>query len=220
MDSCNLESNEQQLAVTLVACCHLCVWHTLCEVATFHTMCTLTKTLLFYFSAMGKGHSKSHGSKPLPRKLQKQTVVLLNLMRTLYCFFWTCIMCLSVLSKPWREVNWGWVFLHFQWDIVKQKTFTMEFYFTNLNFSLSCDVMCPSLSRDNRSALQNVKNYKPHVEGQQIRILLHGPVGAGKSSFINSVQSVLRGSMYTQALEDNIGHDSFTKKVRRTCVLI
>ncbi|KAM8725865.1 interferon-induced protein 44-like [Acanthopagrus schlegelii] len=65
---------------------------------------------------------------------------------------------------------------------------------------------------DKESTLQFVKNYKPHVEGQQIRILLHGPAGAGKSSFINSVQSVLRGRMYTQALEDNIGYDSFTKK--------
>ncbi|KAM8725864.1 interferon-induced protein 44-like [Acanthopagrus schlegelii] len=66
--------------------------------------------------------------------------------------------------------------------------------------------------RDKQSVLQYVKNYKPHVEGQHIRILLHGPAGAGKSSFINSVQSVLRDRMYTQALEDNIGYDSFTKK--------
>ena len=86
------------------------------------------------------------------------------------------------------------------------------------NISLSCNVMFPSVIRDKQSTLQFVKNFKPHVEGQQIRILLHGPEGAGKSSFINSVQSVLLGEMYTQALEDNIGHDSFTKKVRRTCV--
>ena len=86
------------------------------------------------------------------------------------------------------------------------------------NISLSCNVMFPSVIRDKQSVLQFVKNFKPHVEGQQIRILLHGPEGAGKSSFINSVQSVLLGEMYTQALEDNIGHDSFTKKVRRTCV--
>uniref|UniRef100_A0A671TXC7 Interferon-induced protein 44-like n=1 Tax=Sparus aurata TaxID=8175 RepID=A0A671TXC7_SPAAU len=72
--------------------------------------------------------------------------------------------------------------------------------------------MFPSLSRDKQSALQFVKNFKPHVEGQQIRILLHGPVGAGKSSFINSVQSVLHGRIYTQVLADNTSGSSFTKK--------
>ncbi|XP_056261138.1 interferon-induced protein 44-like isoform X2 [Seriola aureovittata] len=66
--------------------------------------------------------------------------------------------------------------------------------------------------QDKQTDLQFVKNYKPQVKGQQLRILLHGPVGAGKSSFINSVQSVLQGRMYIQALADNISHDSFTKK--------
>ncbi|XP_070844202.1 interferon-induced protein 44-like [Chaetodon trifascialis] len=72
--------------------------------------------------------------------------------------------------------------------------------------------MFPSLSRDNQSALQYVKDYKPQNENQQLRILLHGPVGTGKSSFINSVQSVLYGRMYTQALVDNIFDVSFTRK--------
>ncbi|XP_071324063.1 interferon-induced protein 44-like isoform X2 [Trachinotus anak] len=65
---------------------------------------------------------------------------------------------------------------------------------------------------DKRGELQFLKNYKPQTEGQQLRILLYGPVGAGKSSFINSVQSVLHDRMYVQALADNISHDSFTKK--------
>ena len=43
----------------------------------FNCSSFLTKILLFYSSAMGEGHSKSHASKPPPRKLQKQTVVLL-----------------------------------------------------------------------------------------------------------------------------------------------
>lgn len=57
-----------------------------------------------------------------------------------------------------------------------------------------------------------MQNYKPQIEGQQLRILLHGPVGAGKSSFINSVHSVLNGRMYTQALADNTFHGCFTKQ--------
>uniref|UniRef100_A0A8C9ZDF1 Interferon-induced protein 44-like n=1 Tax=Sander lucioperca TaxID=283035 RepID=A0A8C9ZDF1_SANLU len=72
--------------------------------------------------------------------------------------------------------------------------------------------MFPSLSRDRQSDLQYVKDYKPQTDGQQLRILLHGPVGAGKSSFINSVQSVLRGRMYAQALVNNISRGCFTKK--------
>uniref|UniRef100_A0A8D0D1A9 G domain-containing protein n=1 Tax=Sander lucioperca TaxID=283035 RepID=A0A8D0D1A9_SANLU len=73
----------------------------------------------------------------------------------------------SVLRKPWREINW----------------------------------------RDKQSDLQSVKDYRPQTDGQLLRILLHGPVGAGKSSFINSVQSILHGRMYAQALADNTSHD-------------
>uniref|UniRef100_A0A3Q3WXN3 KAP NTPase domain-containing protein n=1 Tax=Mola mola TaxID=94237 RepID=A0A3Q3WXN3_MOLML len=51
-------------------------------------------------------------------------------------------------------------------------------------------------------ALQDGKDYKPPTEGQQIRILIYGPAGAGKSSFINSVQ----------ALTSNNSTRSFTKQ--------
>ncbi|XP_073349472.1 interferon-induced protein 44-like [Pagrus major] len=67
---------------------------------------------------------------------------------------------------------------------------------------------------DKEKDLQYVKNYKPQTEGQQLRILLHGPAGAGKSSFINSVQSILRGRLYVQALVDRISSSSFTRKFR------
>lgn len=75
--------------------------------------------------------------------------------------------------------------------------------------------MFPALSRDRQSALQYVKDYRPQTDGQQLRILLHGPVGAGKSSFINSVQSVLHDRMYAQALVDTF-HNCFTKRVWQT----
>ncbi|KAM8725342.1 interferon-induced protein 44-like [Acanthopagrus schlegelii] len=65
---------------------------------------------------------------------------------------------------------------------------------------------------DNQSVLQHVKDYKPPTDRQHIRILLHGPVGAGKSNFINSVQSVLRGRMYRQALVDKASSTSFTRQ--------
>ncbi|GLD74307.1 interferon-induced protein 44-like protein [Lates japonicus] len=63
-----------------------------------------------------------------------------------------------------------------------------------------------------KGALEYINNYKPQTEGQQLRILLRGPVGAGTSSFINSVQSVLKGRMCTLALADTTTHGCFTKQ--------
>uniref|UniRef100_A0A3Q3KVG8 Interferon-induced protein 44-like n=1 Tax=Mastacembelus armatus TaxID=205130 RepID=A0A3Q3KVG8_9TELE len=60
--------------------------------------------------------------------------------------------------------------------------------------------------------LRYVEDYRPHTKNQQLRILLHGPAGTGKSSFINSVQSVLLGRMYAHALADTTSGDSFTTK--------
>lgn len=68
--------------------------------------------------------------------------------------------------------------------------------------------------------LKFVKSYIPQIEGKEIRILLHGPAGAGKSSFINSVQSILFGRMYNQALAANVSGNCFTKKVLTTWILI
>ncbi|KAF1377040.1 hypothetical protein PFLUV_G00217750 [Perca fluviatilis] len=67
---------------------------------------------------------------------------------------------------------------------------------------------------DKQRDLQYVKDYKPQTDRQQLRILLHGPVGAGKSSFINSVQSVVEGRMSKKAEVANISGYTHTKKYK------
>ncbi|XP_063052888.1 interferon-induced protein 44-like [Engraulis encrasicolus] len=63
--------------------------------------------------------------------------------------------------------------------------------------------------------LEEIRNFDiVHPEVKQLRILVHGPVGAGKSSFISSIASIFKGRMVQAALVDtgsyNVG--SFTKK--------
>ncbi|XP_054871606.1 interferon-induced protein 44-like [Amphiprion ocellaris] len=69
--------------------------------------------------------------------------------------------------------------------------------------------------RNTQYDLQYVKDFKPERDAvRQLRVLLYGPVGAGKSSFINSVSSVVRGKIVNTALASATNYEgaSFTKK--------
>lgn len=77
-------------------------------------------------------------------------------------------------------------------------------------------VMCLPLSSDKASDLRYVENFQLDTGNQKIRILVIGPVGAGKSSFINSVHSVLLGRMYALAGVENVCGQTFTDRVRLT----
>ncbi|XP_074513082.1 interferon-induced protein 44-like isoform X3 [Sebastes fasciatus] len=69
----------------------------------------------------------------------------------------------------------------------------------------------------NEKDLQFLKMYQPHNdEVQQLRVLLWGPCGSGKSTFINSVESVLRGRITGRAMEGATMEESVTKKYK-TC---
>ncbi|XP_049416467.1 interferon-induced protein 44-like isoform X1 [Epinephelus fuscoguttatus] len=63
--------------------------------------------------------------------------------------------------------------------------------------------------------LNFVKSFKPwNQDVSHLRILLYGPVGAGKSSFINSVDTALQGRIASRAPTDAISGRSYTTKYK------
>ncbi|XP_066517478.1 interferon-induced protein 44-like [Hoplias malabaricus] len=64
-----------------------------------------------------------------------------------------------------------------------------------------------------KQILCKLKNFKLMTsEVTSLKILLHGPVGTGKSSFINSINTALQGHLSTIALASSTAGKSFTKK--------
>ncbi|XP_042248164.1 interferon-induced protein 44-like isoform X3 [Thunnus maccoyii] len=84
-----------------------------------------------------------------------------------------------------------------------------------LNY-ISADLSKPwrEMPENKTDDLSFVENYQPK-KVKHLRILLHGPVGAGKSSFINSVISCLQGRINcNRAFTDATSGSSFTTQYK------
>ncbi|XP_026786271.3 interferon-induced protein 44 isoform X1 [Pangasianodon hypophthalmus] len=70
-------------------------------------------------------------------------------------------------------------------------------------------------SESREELMEKVQSYKPASEAvSEARVLLLGPIGAGKSSFISSVQSVFSGRVINRAMVGSSASTSFTKKLQ------
>ncbi|XP_020786000.2 interferon-induced protein 44-like [Boleophthalmus pectinirostris] len=75
--------------------------------------------------------------------------------------------------------------------------------------------MRPLLIEGKEEHLKMINKYKPRHGEKHLRVLVYGPVGAGKSSFINSVTSALGETLCNEAAantSDSASSQSFTVK--------
>lgn len=67
-------------------------------------------------------------------------------------------------------------------------------------------------SRRKEQLMKAILSYEPDIKTvQQARVLLVGPIGAGKSTFFNSINSVFRGNMTCQAIAGTAGRSVTTQ---------
>ncbi|XP_073700349.1 interferon-induced protein 44-like isoform X2 [Garra rufa] len=102
-------------------------------------------------------------------------------------------------------------------DRNKPKKVTVpQFSLGELSFLLENEWRKMEWSKEVREKLmESVRTFKPASEAvTEARVLLIGPVGAGKSSFISSVQSVFSGRVINRAMVGSSSSISFTKKLR------
>ncbi|XP_027014520.2 interferon-induced protein 44-like isoform X2 [Tachysurus fulvidraco] len=70
-------------------------------------------------------------------------------------------------------------------------------------------------SESREELMEKVESYKPACGAvSEAKVLLLGPVGAGKSSFISSVQSVFSGRVLNRAMVGSSASASFTKRLQ------
>ncbi|XP_018927535.2 interferon-induced protein 44-like isoform X2 [Cyprinus carpio] len=98
----------------------------------------------------------------------------------------------------------------------KKKTEVPQFSLGEFSLLLENEWRKMKWSEEVRETLmESVRSFKPASEAvTEARVLLIGPVGAGKSSFISSVQSVFSGRVINRAMVGSSSSTSFTKKLR------
>uniref|UniRef100_A0A3Q3EX93 Interferon induced protein 44f3 n=1 Tax=Kryptolebias marmoratus TaxID=37003 RepID=A0A3Q3EX93_KRYMA len=73
----------------------------------------------------------------------------------------------------------------------------LKYPVTNAQYAKNPFFVC----RKRNELMESIKTYKPIVDSvPKARVLMIGPVGAGKSSFFNSINSVFRGHITSQAI--------------------
>uniref|UniRef100_A0A3B4G730 Interferon-induced protein 44-like n=1 Tax=Pundamilia nyererei TaxID=303518 RepID=A0A3B4G730_9CICH len=72
-----------------------------------------------------------------------------------------------------------------------------------------------TLTEQKQQLMKAILNYKPDIKTvHQARVLLVGPIGAGKSSFFNSINSAFRGNMTSQAIAGTAGESFRTYTIK------